>query len=136
MRYSKEIRRFPAILTGLEPATFAVTGRRANHLRYRTILFIYFVVNTIILAYTRINCKSYSYCVCLVGLEPTFARDATPLEGGYVYQFRHRHVVPPVGLEPTTRGLRVRYSDQLSYGGSIFISSGPLMKACDKHWSA
>ena len=28
----------PAILTGLEPATSAVTGRRANQLRYRTLL--------------------------------------------------------------------------------------------------
>ncbi|MEY4078383.1 MAG: hypothetical protein RIS80_152 [Actinomycetota bacterium] len=28
----------PAILTGLEPATSAVTGRRANQLRYRTSL--------------------------------------------------------------------------------------------------
>ena len=27
-----------AILTGLEPATSAVTGRRANQLRYRTLL--------------------------------------------------------------------------------------------------
>ena len=28
----------PAILTGLEPATSAVTGRRANQLRYRTLV--------------------------------------------------------------------------------------------------
>ena len=28
----------PAILTGLEPATSAVTGRRANQLRYRILL--------------------------------------------------------------------------------------------------
>ena len=27
-----------AILTGLEPATSAVTGRRANQLRYRTLV--------------------------------------------------------------------------------------------------
>ena len=30
----------PAILTGLEPATSAVTGRRANQLRYRTMLLL------------------------------------------------------------------------------------------------
>ena len=29
----------PAILTGLEPATSAVTGRRANQLRYRTLQY-------------------------------------------------------------------------------------------------
>ena len=29
-----------ATLTGLEPATSAVTGRRANQLRYRALLFI------------------------------------------------------------------------------------------------
>ena len=28
-----------ATLTGLEPATSAVTGRRANQLRYRALLF-------------------------------------------------------------------------------------------------
>ncbi|MEY4390574.1 MAG: hypothetical protein RLZZ400_317, partial [Actinomycetota bacterium] len=31
---------YPAILTGLEPATSAVTGRRANQLRYRTMLLL------------------------------------------------------------------------------------------------
>ena len=28
-------------------------------------------------------------------------------------------VVPPLGFEPRTHGLKVRYSDQLSYRGSI-----------------
>ena len=32
----------PAILTGLEPATSAVTGRRANQLRYRTLHLLLF----------------------------------------------------------------------------------------------
>ena len=31
---------YVAILTGLEPATSAVTGRRANQLRYRTLVVI------------------------------------------------------------------------------------------------
>ena len=37
-----------APLTGLEPATFAVTGRRANHLRHRTnVLFDYMLPHII-----------------------------------------------------------------------------------------
>lgn len=31
--------------------------------------------------------------------------------------------VPPLGLEPRTRGVRVRCSDQLSYGGSFAVTA-------------
>jgi hypothetical protein len=42
-RSAGSLRRLLATLTGLEPATSAVTGRRANQLRHRALLYCYTV---------------------------------------------------------------------------------------------
>ncbi len=41
------LRRLLATLTGLEPATSAVTGRRANQLRHRALLFLLYSPKTV-----------------------------------------------------------------------------------------
>lgn len=42
---------------------------------------------------------------------------------------KSRKLVPPVGLEPTTRGLKVRCSNLLSYRGPARLpDAGPLLR--------
>jgi hypothetical protein len=58
-----------ATLTGLEPATSAVTGRRANQLRYRALLFM-FLPETRVTSYQSFRTGLCTSCVPPTGFEP------------------------------------------------------------------